>query len=171
VKFEVAAELPNLRQAADAFRQAVAADGAFAEARLRLGRVVGLLGDHEAALSLLRQVRQDSRDARTLYYAAMFAGAEEQALGRLDDARRSFESAATLYPKAQSPHFALSQVAWLSGDSNEALRLLQAPLKPGPTRSAADDPWSEYFDGLGSAATSLFRTVLTDFERSQPENR
>jgi tetratricopeptide (TPR) repeat protein len=171
VKFEVAAELPNLHQAADAFRQAVAADAGSIEARLRLGRVTGLLGDHEAALSALRQVRQDSRDAKTSYYAALFAGAEEQTLGRFDDARRSFERAATLYPRAQSPQFALSQVAWLSGDSDGALRLLQASLRPGAPPSAADDPWSEYFDGLGGTATALLGTLLTDFERNEAAGR
>jgi tetratricopeptide (TPR) repeat protein len=146
----------------------VAIDSGFVEARLRLGRVSGLLGNHDEALRLLRQVRADSRDARISYYAALFAGAEEQALGLLDDARRSYEAAAALYPRAQSPHFALALLAWQTGDSRDGLRVLEPAVRPGQLRSQVDDPWWEYFDGLGDNTAALFHTLLTDAERRQP---
>lgn len=162
VTIDVEAERPNLRQAADAFRQALASDNGFVEARLRLGRVTGLLGNHAEALRLLRQARAESPDGRLLYYAALFSGTEEQALGLLDDARRSYEGAAALYPLAQSPHFALSQLAWLGGARGDALRALESTVSLGQRRSPIDDPWWDYFDGLGDDTAKLFRRLLDD---------
>jgi tetratricopeptide (TPR) repeat protein len=167
VKFAVADERENLRLAADAFRQALALDGGFTDAQLRLGRISGLLGNHEEALRLLRQARAGSRDSKTSYFAALLAGAEEQALGRMDDARQSFESAAALYPLAQSPHFALSQLAWLTGTSVDALQALEGSTKPGQPRGPADDPWWLYFDGMGGNAGALFLDLVAGFGRSQ----
>ena len=167
-RFDVAAERPNLLQAADAFREALAIDPRFTEARLRLGRVSGLLGRHEEALRLLRQVQANNPDARTSYYAMLFAGTEEQALGQADEARRSYEKAAALYSAAQSPHLARSLLAWQVGDSRDALRALESTVRPGQMRSQVDDPWWDYFDGLGDNTAALFRKLLDDAERSNP---
>jgi tetratricopeptide (TPR) repeat protein len=167
VKFDVAGERQNLRAAADAFREAVALDNGLVEARLRLGRVSGLLGRNDEARRLLQQVLNETTDLRTSYYAALFAGAEEQAAGQFDEARRYFERAAGLYPLAQSPHFALSQLAWVAGDSRAALAALQASLKPGKLRSLVDDPWWEYFDGFGGGGEALFRELFAETERER----
>ena len=167
VKFAVADERENLRLAADAFRQALAIDSGFTDAQLRLGRISGLLGNHEEALRLLRQARAGSRDPKTSYYAAMLAGAEEQALGRMDEARQSFQSAAALYPLAQSPHFALGQIAWLTGNSADALQALASSMQPDQPRGPVDDPWWFYFDGMGGNAGALFRDLVADFEWSE----
>jgi tetratricopeptide (TPR) repeat protein len=167
VKFEVAGARENLRAAADAFRQALAFDNSLVEARLRLGRVSGLLGRNDEARRFLQQVRDGSPDPRTAYYAALFAGTEEQSGGRFDEARRSYERAAALYPLAQSPHFALSQLAWLTGDTDAALRAIEASLRPGQFRSLVDDPWWEYFDGPGSGADVWFRDLIAETERGQ----
>jgi tetratricopeptide (TPR) repeat protein len=167
VKFAVADERENLRLAADAFRQALAIDSGFTDAQMRLGRISGLLGNHEEALRLLRLARAGSRDAKASYYAAMLAGAEEQALGRMDEARQSFNSASALYPLAQSPHFALSQLAWLTGNSSDALQALASATKPDASRGPVDDPWWQYFDGMGGNAGALFRDLVSDFEQSE----
>jgi tetratricopeptide (TPR) repeat protein len=167
VTFDVAGERQNLRDAADAFRQALALDNRFVEARLRLARVSGLLGRNEEARRLLQQVHDESLDLRTSYYAALFAGAEEQAAGLFDDARRSYERAASLYPLAQSPHFGLSQLAWLTGDSRAALRALESTTKPAQLRSFVDDPWWEYFDGLGDGGEALFRELAAETVRGE----
>ena len=86
------------------------------EARIRLGRVLGLRGRHEEAVDQLRQgqVGRVSRCCR--YYAHLFLGAEFEALGNGAEARQSYEQAAAVAPTAQSPLLGLSRVADQAGD-------------------------------------------------------
>jgi tetratricopeptide (TPR) repeat protein len=94
----------NLRRAEEYFRRAVELDESYAEARVHLGRVVGLQGRHEEAAHELRDATTTANDSPTRYYAWMFLGAEERWLEHADLARQSFDKAAALYPRAQSPH-------------------------------------------------------------------
>jgi tetratricopeptide (TPR) repeat protein len=124
----------NLRRAETFFRRAVELDDGFTEARVRLGRVMGLQGRHGDAAAQLKQAMATEGDSLTRYYASLFLGTELQALGDLDEARRSFERAAALYPRAQSPHLALSQLARRSGDragasSRSAMSSCKAPTR------------------------------------------
>jgi tetratricopeptide (TPR) repeat protein len=167
MSFDHADERQNLRAAADAFRQSLASANGLVEARLRLGRVTGLLGRNDEARRLLQQARNESPDPRTAYYAALFLGTEQQTAGLIEEARRSFERAAALYPLAQSPHVALGRLAWVVGDSRAALAALQESLTPRQFRSLVDDPWWEYFDGLGVSAEAALRDLIDQTERME----
>lgn len=157
--FAVGSERSNLREAEDFFRRAVELDGAFAEARMRLGHVLGLLGRHEDAASQLQRVVSGPGAPILRYDASMFLGNEERALGHRDKARESFERAAALYPRAQSPYLALSQLARESGDRPAALRALQHVLTIPADQSARDDPWWSYYEGQGRDAEPLFAAM------------
>jgi tetratricopeptide (TPR) repeat protein len=83
----------NLRQAQAYFSRLVELDAASAETRLHFGRVLGLQGRHDDAASELRRAAAAASDPLTQYYASLFLGVEEQALGQPDRARESFEAA------------------------------------------------------------------------------
>jgi hypothetical protein len=148
-------------QLAEAFlKKAVAADPETAEARLHLGRVLGLLGHHQEAAAELRAVEAVG-DPVNGYYAAMFLGREEEALGQFDVALASYERAASLYPEAQSVHLALSQLAWRRLDRTAALQAVRAALS-----ATGEDPWWTYdvahAHGVDVLVEALRRPFLQD---------
>jgi tetratricopeptide (TPR) repeat protein len=152
---EVGSVRSNLRRAEDFFRRAVDIDGTFAEARVHLGRVVGLEGRHEEAATELRKATTLASDSLTRYYAWLFLGAEEQSLQHGDRARESFDSAAALFPRAQSPRLALSQLARRHGDRAGALRAIQRVLTLPADDGRHDDPWWTYLEDPAGKAESM----------------
>jgi tetratricopeptide (TPR) repeat protein len=166
--FAVASTRSNLRDAETYFRRAVELDEAFIEARLRLGHVVGLLGRHEEAVSQLQRTVAGTRDPLFLYHASMFLGNEERALGHRDLAREAYEKAAALYPRAQSPPLALTQLARGAGDRPGALRALQPLLALPADESAREDPWWGYYAGQGRDAAPLFAEVRARVSLTEP---
>ena len=126
------------------FRRAVERRPGFTEARIRLGRVLSLLGRHEDAVRELETVAMDGADDRLRYLAALFLGGAREALGRHQAAVESFQRAAALYPAAQSPHVALSRLARASGNHAGAVASLQKILVMPREESAREDPWWRY---------------------------
>jgi tetratricopeptide (TPR) repeat protein len=149
----------NLRRAEEFFRRAVELDGSYAEARVHLGRVLGLQGRHEEAASQLQQATATAHDSLTRYYAWLFLGAEEQWLGHADRARQSFDAAVALFPRAQSPHLALSQLARRNGDRGGALRAIQQVLNLPADDSQREDPWWAYFHDPGDKAEAMMHEM------------
>jgi tetratricopeptide (TPR) repeat protein len=139
-------------------KKAVAADPNAAEARLHFGRVLGLLGRHQEAAAELSQALDAIDDPANEYYASLFLGREEEALGRYDAARRAYERAASLYPGAQSPHLALSQLAWHGADRGGALKALREALA-----ATDDDPWWTYAVVHARQADALLEELRRPF--------
>lgn len=139
----------ELERAERAFRQVLDLAPGHTEARLRLGHTLGELASHEEAAAELRKTLGASLQGAQLYYAELFLGREEEALGNRVDAKRHFENAAELYPRAQSPRLALSELARRSGDRAGALRALRGVM---PVRSTGlndvehTDPWWDYYE-------------------------
>ncbi len=148
----------HLRDAEGYFRKALSANAQFAEARLRLGRVLGLLQRHEEAAAELTQAMSGLREPRLVYYAQMFLGREHQALGHRDAAREWYERAAATFPEVQSPLLALSQLALQSNDRDGSMqavgRLTRLPA------DEADDPWPGYYVTTGRRAGALLAQLL-----------
>jgi tetratricopeptide (TPR) repeat protein len=139
----------QLERAERSFRQVLRLEPRHAEARLRLGHTLGELAFHGEAAAELRKTFNANLVGTHLYFAELFLGREEEALGNPADAKRHFENAAELYPKAQSPRLALSELARRSGDRAGALRALQGvtSLPSTPVNDAARmDPWWEYYE-------------------------
>jgi tetratricopeptide (TPR) repeat protein len=164
VAIAVPSERVNLRRAAAFYRRAVEIDPDLTEARIRLGRVLGLQGRHEEAVRELQRV--DGAGGRSLlqYYTALFLGAEEEALGRADRAGDAFRTASALYPKAQSPYLALSRLAWRSGDRAGALGAIQPVLTFAADEDAREDPWWQYYDGTSRDAEALLDRLRRVFQ-------
>jgi tetratricopeptide (TPR) repeat protein len=134
----------ELKQARKFFRKSIEANPDSAEAHLRLGRVLGLLGSHQQAAAELQLAAASIKDPQLLYYASLYLGCEFAALSRPSDAREQYERAAMLYPTAQSPLFALSQLANSSGDVEDAFLAIQRIFELPRTNSREDDPWWIY---------------------------
>jgi tetratricopeptide (TPR) repeat protein len=143
-RFGISSEESELRLSRQFLQQVVACDPQYAEAHLRLGRVTGLLGNHEEAVAELERAAATMTDPRLLYYAALFLGNEQAILGHLDAAREQFEFAAYLFPTSQSPVLALSQLANRAGDLAGALLALERAFKLPMKDGRHEDPWVDY---------------------------
>jgi tetratricopeptide (TPR) repeat protein len=143
---EVGSASDELGKAERAFRAALDVDPAFADARLHLGRVLGLRGQARTAADELARIPESSEPVLR-YCAALFLGRQHEALGDPAAARDDYRRAAALYPRAQSPHLATSALARRSGDRTGANAAI-APLLALPADAAArDDPWWAYGRG------------------------
>jgi len=162
-KTEIGSEESESRRAERFFRQAITLDPAFVEARLRLGRTLGALGRHAEAAAELQRVIAATDDRLSQYYGNMCLGREEQALGRREEARAAFERAAALYPHAQSPYLALSQLARRNGDKAGARGALQPVLDLPARASEREDPWWDYYISAGRHAGVLLTELRTPF--------
>jgi hypothetical protein len=163
----VASEREHLERAEWFLRRALVADPAFAEARVRLGRVLSLLGQHAAALTELNAVTLPPSDTNVAYYLHVVRGDAQRALGRLDDAERSYRQALELFPGAQSARLALGHLARMRSDREGALALLQPALTAPAPRD--DDPWWEYHRGDGRNIEALFRQLRAPFAGKGPQ--
>jgi tetratricopeptide (TPR) repeat protein len=155
MQWTVGSERSELRQAETFFRRALAVTPAFAEARIRLGRVLGLQGRHAEAAEQLR-LADTPADQLLAYYRAMFLGAEVEALGQLADGRTWYERAAALYPRSQSTLLALSQLAQREGDRPRATRALDLAFQLPADDEDRDDPWWTYHMAQGRDAEARF---------------
>jgi hypothetical protein len=137
----------ELRRAERLFRLAIESDESLTEARVRHGRVLGRLGRHREAIDELRLATPTIKDSRLLYYAALFLGAEAEALGSRNEAQQSYKRAASLYPEAQSPRLALSRMAALEGNRVAAFRAIQEVTTLPIDAEHREDPWWIYSVG------------------------
>ena len=160
----------ELRQAESFFRRAIALRPAMGEAHLRLGRVLALSGRHADAAAEIQASRPllDVDDLR--YYAELFAGAEHEALGAFDAARAAYQRAAALFPLAQSPYVALSELAHRRGDCAAAAAAIERVFAlPAALDGNRDDPWWRYHLAQARNADDLLEAVRAPFLR-EPRN-
>jgi tetratricopeptide (TPR) repeat protein len=134
----------ELKLARQFFEKAIALKPGFSEAHLRLGRVLGLLGNHEQAIAELQHASSVEQDRQLLYYASLYLGFEYEMLCRRSEARDQYQRAAGLYPAAQSPLLALSQLARSDNDVKEALLDLDRVFALPHGDLWSDDPWWVY---------------------------
>lgn len=140
----------ELRSAESRLRRVLILDPELVEARIRLGRVLALLDRPGDALRELNVAASGTSDPLLGYYAKLFIGRAAEALGDWSRARNTYEEAATLYPRAQSPRLALSQLAQLTG--GETVRPINDVLTLPPADRGQDDPWWTYHTAAGRDA-------------------
>jgi tetratricopeptide (TPR) repeat protein len=150
----------ELGRAETLFKRSLSIDPRNAEARVRLGRVLSLQERHLDALNELRRVNASApadapAPAMLQYYGSLFTGDAAEALGRIDEARAAYERAATLYPMAHAPRFAVSQLAAREGDTIAASDTLEVVLARSPDPAADDDPFWTYYEAAGRDADAL----------------
>jgi hypothetical protein len=143
VKFDIQEEGAELRLAEQLYKRALDRNPRLIEARIRLGRVLGLRGRHEEAVAQLRQ-GQTIEEPILRFYVYLFLGAEFEALGNGVEARQLYERAKAVAPTAQSPLLALSRLAEQAGDRAAARELVARVLELPPLEPERADPWWVY---------------------------
>jgi tetratricopeptide (TPR) repeat protein len=156
ILLNVESERTELGRAERFLRQTLELDPEQLEARIRHGRVLGDLGRHHEAIGELQQALSHHPADEAGYFTELFLGREEEILGNHDSARIHFETAAHLFPDAQSPRLGLSQLARQRGDRAMAQRALGYVFLLGADELYRKDPWWSYFAFHGDDVEPLF---------------
>jgi tetratricopeptide (TPR) repeat protein len=158
----------EFREAETQFRRALAVAPDYFEARLRLGRVLLMRGRAREAAEELRRANAAAPDDLMKYYAAMFLGGAEEALGNFDESDELYSRASALYREAQSPHVAQSSLARRRGDRDGALAGIERVFELAIEHPDGDDPWWTYDTAAGRNADRLFDGLKQMFLEAQP---
>jgi tetratricopeptide (TPR) repeat protein len=159
LKLPVQSANRELAAAERRLREALATESDLVEARVRLGRVLGLRGRHADAAAELRPAVRTVNEPLLDYYANLFLGAELTNLADDAGARTAFERASELYPRARSPHLALAHLAWRAADHGELVARLQRALATDEVADPEADPWFAYHAAHGRHADEWLRAV------------
>ena len=139
------------------FRRAIDIDPSYAEARVRLARLLERRGQHDAAAEQLEPALASKPDRVTAYYAQLVAGRVAQARGRFPESREHYAAASTLFPDAQSALLGASQAAAMTGDVETALASVHRLSERSEVYAA--DPWWTYNLGSGRDVTALMTAL------------
>ncbi|PWC53915.1 hypothetical protein TSO221_09280 [Azospirillum sp. TSO22-1] len=144
----------RLEDAATAFRDAVEADPAFAEAHFNLGNTLARCGRWDEAVAAYRAAAGLAPAAAEPSFALGVAyeqlGYARAASGRLAEATAAYRAALLFRPEASAAHFALGKALLEQGRPADAVVSF--------ARAARLDPASaDAFGGLGSALRRLER--------------
>jgi tetratricopeptide (TPR) repeat protein len=155
----------EMKSAETFLERAVRIDPSSDEPHLHLGHVLLARGKPQDAIAELQRAASGSKDPLILYYAAMFLGSAEEELSQYDAARQAYEKAATVFPRAQSPHLALSALNARRGNRTAAIGTI-APLFALPSDAEyRDDPWWRYSVLQGRPAADLLEQLWAQFRR------
>jgi tetratricopeptide (TPR) repeat protein len=116
-------ELDDLREAADAYRQALELDPAFADAHLNLGRLLHEAGKTVEAEGHYRRALESRPEDPT---ARFNLGVALQDLGRLPEAAEAYEKTLELDPGLADAHYNLAVVYEDLGRKRSAIRHLKS---------------------------------------------
>jgi len=153
----------ELKTAEHALRQSTArGGGGEPEWYLHYGRVLDLLGEHDAAIAELSHASGALDGDELEYIADLFLGAAHEGAGHWDAARAAYQAAAERAPSAQSPIVALMQLARRRGDRRGALTQLAA-LRDRDAFER-DDPWWSYAVSQARNAGVLLEVLWHPFQ-------
>jgi tetratricopeptide (TPR) repeat protein len=127
------------------YRRALEFDGTFAEARLRLGRILFLQDKRKPAREELEAIANGADDVRLQYLAHLFLGELDKDEGNLVAASREYAAAMKAAPEYQTPYVALSFIEQMLGQTTRARETLD--VMTGPLHTDTDDPWWAYEGG------------------------
>lgn len=154
---DVPSEDKTDREAEKLFAQAIAVDPKYAEARVRLARLLERRGLHDEAASQIEQALAATPAGAVAYFAHIVAGRVELARGHAADALGHYRAALAIFPDAQSALLGASQAAVMSSDVPGALALAQ---KLGDRTAKYDaDPWWNYNLGAGRDVDDLMAAL------------
>jgi tetratricopeptide (TPR) repeat protein len=136
----------NRNAAMTAYHDALLADPANTEARLRLAFLMTEDGRTSQAESLLRTTQHVEQPPILGYLAALVRARLAERESRLEEAVARYSEAATLVPEAQTPTIARARIRLLQGDAAGA-RVIIARDLPHASASPDADPWWRYLFG------------------------
>ncbi|HEY2433421.1 MAG TPA: tetratricopeptide repeat protein [Vicinamibacterales bacterium] len=160
---EVPAEDRTDDEAEKLFRAAIAVDSGYAEARVRLARLLERRARlDEAAVEIDQAVAVNPGQA-VAYFAHLVAGRIAQARGRAQESLGHYRAALAIFPQAQSALLGASQAAVMASDVPAATSLL-ARLA-GRAGETEPDPWWSYDLGAGRDVDALMAALWAHVPR------
>ena len=135
------------------FRRTIEVDPKYAEARVRLGRLLERRGLHDEAASQIERALAANPGRTVAYFARIVAGRVDLARGRAADALGDYRAALAIFPDAQSALLGASQAAVMNADVAGALSFVQQLGERTATFKA--DPWWAYNLGAGRDVDDL----------------
>lgn len=163
VVLEIGGEGRELRQAETFFRRSLSVDPTRPETRLRLGRVLARLNRPADAARELKEAVASTADELLLYYGSLFLGVTLETLQQYDEAEAALQRAVSLYPTAQSPRLALSELARRRGNRADALREMQAVFELPWSEFERHDPWWDYDVAQARNVGTLLKALRAPF--------
>jgi len=162
---------PNVPQAVAAhalaeqrFSRALDLDQNLVEARVRLARIYTEQNKNEDALALLITAFRVPMAPETEYMAHLIAARAGAGVSNEADALAHLNSARALFPTAQTPVIAMSELALERGDLQEAAAVAGA-LRAGPAPVERVDPWWLYFQAPWIDHTMLIEQLRNEARR------
>jgi tetratricopeptide (TPR) repeat protein len=150
---DVPAEDKTDEEAEKLFRQAITIDPNYAEARVRLARLLERRTQYDEAVAQVEQALAAKPANTVAYFAHVVAGRTELARGHASDALGHYRAALAIFPAAQSALLGASQAAVINSDVPGALTLVQ---QLGEQTAVFDaDPWWNYDLGAGRDVDDL----------------
>jgi tetratricopeptide (TPR) repeat protein len=145
------------REAERAYRAALAADPASAEARVRLGRVLQRIGRSDEARRELERATRRAREGGILALAHLFLGQVRESQGDRSGALRAYRAALAASPSLQPAAIALAALLVDRGERAQAIATLRGPLRGG---DAEERPlWLAYRLGSPTRAEQALARV------------
>lgn len=139
------------------FRRAIDVDPTYAEARVRLARLLERRGLRDEAAAQIAQALAGAPGNTVAYFAHIVAGRNDVARGRAADAFAHYRAALAIFPDAQSALLGASQAAVMNADVPGALALVQQ--LGDRTGAAGADPWWNYILGAGRDVRELMAAL------------
>jgi tetratricopeptide (TPR) repeat protein len=155
------ARTPNLERAKHHYQRALGIHPQHSEARIRLAHVLMVDARAKDALALL-EAPFETADLVLSYYRYLFLGRAYHRMGKLDEARQSYDAAAQIFPDAQSPWVALSALAAGIGDGEGSRAALERIIQRA---DALADPWWQYDACSGRNATRIYQEFAESVSR------
>jgi hypothetical protein len=153
----------ELRKAASEFRRSLESGEPAAGALLHLGHVQLLLGEDTDAVTSLSIPDEGLGSHALRYYRDMFLGEAHEQSSSPAEARAAYEHARALFPRAQSPLLALSQLERRTDNYEPAQRAVAA-LWALDRVTDDDDPWWSYAVSHTVAADAHIEKVWRSVE-------
>jgi tetratricopeptide (TPR) repeat protein len=125
------------------YQEAAAATAALrGEALLRAGHVQMRLARYDAALDTWAGLEAHLTEPSLLFLLHLFRGMALEGRARFDEARRAYESALTISPRAHSATLRLAALSFRYGAGAEPTTLTDALIRDDDPRR---DPWWSYY--------------------------
>lgn len=159
IAMDVPSEDKTNAEAEKLFRRAIEIDPAYAEARVRLARLLERRGARDEAAAQIAQALAGSPQRTVAFFAHLVGGRIELARGHARASLDHYTAAATAYPHAQSALLGASHAAAMKGDTAAAQALVGRLDERTTTFDA--DPWWNYYLGAGRDVDDLMAALWT----------
>ncbi len=147
------------RMAEGDYRRILKIDPGFAEARLRLGRVLALTGRPAEAEKELRALLSSATGVYIRHLGLLFLGLVLETNDKVAEAKSLYLGAVLLQPGCQTCRVALAHALDRLGDERQAEDVLMQFLRQTDDKSDTADPWWIYPYGQQIAGEELFASL------------